>query len=221
MAKKKKPTQLQLDYSKQVKRLKQAVRRAENRGYIIPDNIIPEKPKRITRKSVERLKKITTDDIYKKSEKLDFETGELIPGEIARKAERSEAAKKAAKTRKNKSKSDYVIYYPTISIIDTIRTRIIDLERRGKPPIPIEQRKSELLSIFDDTVTMYSSNIDVYDEYLKTNEPEIAELLDVITYDSDVENVSYSFVKLGRLLNKAPLSPSQAEGLSYMSEFYG
>ena len=102
MAKKKKPTQLQLDYRKQVKRLKQAIRRAENRGYIIPDDIIPEQPKRITRKSVERLKKITTNDIYKKSEKLDFETGELVPGEIARKAERPEAAKKGTITRREK-----------------------------------------------------------------------------------------------------------------------
>lgn len=102
MAKKKKPTQLQLDYSKQVKRLKQAVRRAEKRGYIIPNNIIPDQPKRITRKSVERLKKITTKDIYAKSEKLDFETGELIPGETARKLERSEAAKKGARTKREK-----------------------------------------------------------------------------------------------------------------------
>ena len=88
MAKKKKPTQLQLDYRKQVKRFKQAVRLAEKRGYIIPDNIIPEQPKRITRKSVERLKKITTKDIYEKYEKLDIETGELIPGEVARKQEK-------------------------------------------------------------------------------------------------------------------------------------
>lgn len=102
MAKKKKPTQLQLDYSKQVKRLKQAIRRAEKRGYIIPDDIIPEQPKRVTRKSVERLKKITTKDIYKKAEKLDFETGELISGEKARKLERSEAAKKGARTRREK-----------------------------------------------------------------------------------------------------------------------
>ena len=98
----KKLTQLQLDYKKQVKRLKQAVRRAEKRGYIVPENVIPKQPKRITKKSVERLKKITTDKIYSKSEKLDFETGELIPGEVARKQERSEAAKKAAKTRKEK-----------------------------------------------------------------------------------------------------------------------
>lgn len=102
MAKKKKQTPLQLDYKKQVKRLKQAIRRAENRGYIIPDNIIPEQPKRITRKSVERLKKITTKDIYAKAEKLDFETGELIPGETARKLERSEAAKKGARIKREK-----------------------------------------------------------------------------------------------------------------------
>lgn len=98
----KKLTQLQLDYKKQLKRLKQAVRQAEKRGYIVPENVIPKQPKRITKKSVERLKKITTKEIYSKSEKLDFETGELIPGEVARKQERSEAAKKAAKTRKEK-----------------------------------------------------------------------------------------------------------------------
>ena len=98
----KKLTQLQLDYKKQVKRLKQAVRRAEKRGYIVPENVIPKQPKRITKKSVERIKKITTKEIYSKSEKLDFETGELIPGEVGRKQERSEAAKKAAKTRKEK-----------------------------------------------------------------------------------------------------------------------
>ena len=98
----KKLTQLQLDYKKQVKRLKQAVRRAEKRGYIVPENIIPKQPKRVTKKSVERLKKITTNENKTKSKKLDFETGELIPGEVARKQERSEAAKKAAKTRKEK-----------------------------------------------------------------------------------------------------------------------
>lgn len=102
MAKKKKPAQLQLDYKKQVKRLKQAKRRAEKRGYVIPDDIIPQQPKRVTRKAVERLKSITTNDIYAKSEKIDFDTGELIPGELARKAERSEAAKKAARTRREK-----------------------------------------------------------------------------------------------------------------------
>lgn len=219
----KKLTQLQLDYKKQVKRLKQAVRRAEKRGYIVPENVIPKQPKRITKKTVERLKKITTKEIYSKSEKLDFETGELIPGEVARKQERSDAAKKAAKTKKNKTNKpaeNTNTYYPTLSIIDVIRERIIELTRQAKPDITIEQRKNALLSIFDDTVTMYSDNITEYELYLKNNEPEIAELLNVIIYDSDAEKVSYSFVRLGRLLNTQSLSPTQAEGLSLMSEYY-
>ena len=223
MAKNKKQTPLQLEYKKQVKRLKQAISRLEKRGYIFHEDIIPEKPKRITRKTVERLKKIKTIDLYEKAEKLDIETGELIPGTEARKRERSEAAKKSAKTRKNKANKPVEnpdTYYPTFSIIDVIRERIIELTRKAKPDIPIEQRKNALLSIFDDTVTSYSDNIAVYELYLKNNEPEIAELLDVITYDSDVENVSSTFVRLGRLLNVQSLSPSQAEGLSFMSEYY-
>lgn len=103
----KKSTQLQIEYKKQVKRLKQAIRRAEKRGYIVPENILPKQPKRVTTKSVERLKKITTKKIYAKSVKLDFETGELIPGEVARKQEKSESAKKAAKTRKAKKEKRY------------------------------------------------------------------------------------------------------------------
>lgn len=95
----KKSTQLQIEHKKQVKRLKQEIRRAEKRGYLAPENILPKQPKKITTKSVEQLKKITPKEIYEKSEKLDFETGELIPGEVAR--------KKAAKTRKAKKEKRY------------------------------------------------------------------------------------------------------------------
>lgn len=103
----KKSTQLQIEYKKQVKRLKQAIKRAEKRGYLVPENILPKQPKKVTTKSVERLKKITTKEIYAKSEKLDLETGELIPGEVARKQEKSESSKKAAKTRKAKKEKRY------------------------------------------------------------------------------------------------------------------
>lgn len=102
MAKKKKQTPLQLEYKKQVKRLKQAIARAEKRGYFFPEDIIPDKPKRITRKTVERLKKIKTAELYAKAEKLDIETGELISGNEARKQARSEAAKKGSRTRREK-----------------------------------------------------------------------------------------------------------------------
>ena len=77
-----------------------------------------------------------------------------------------------------------------------------------------------MLAIFDDNVTLYGDNIAEYEHYLEAHESEIADLLNVISYDSNAEQVSASFVSLGRLLNMKSLSMSQAENLSMMSEYY-
>ena len=77
-----------------------------------------------------------------------------------------------------------------------------------------------MLEIFDDTVTLFSDNITEYEQYLEAHESEIAELLNVISYDSNAEQISASFVALGRLLNMQSLSMSQAENLSMMTEYY-
>ena len=77
-----------------------------------------------------------------------------------------------------------------------------------------------MLAIFEDNVTLYDDNIADYEHYLKEHESEIAELLNVISYDSNAEQVSASFVALGRLLNMQSLSMSQAENLSMMAEYY-
>ena len=77
-----------------------------------------------------------------------------------------------------------------------------------------------MLAIFEDNVTLYDDNIEDYEHYLEAHESEIAELLNVISYDSDAEKVSASFVSLGRLLNMKSLSMSQAENLSMMAEYY-
>lgn len=103
MAKKKlQKSETQIQYEKQLKRIKQFIRRAEKRGYYFPEDIIPKKLKRPTKKSVEKLSKITPELLYKKSQYVIKETGELISGVEGRKAERKEASKKAQETRKNK-----------------------------------------------------------------------------------------------------------------------
>lgn len=67
------------EYNKQRKRLKQAIRRAEKQGYIFSEDILPKKPKRITKASVRRLAKITPEMIRQKGNFLIEETGEIIP----------------------------------------------------------------------------------------------------------------------------------------------
>ena len=78
MTKVKKKSPAEREYDKQVKRIKQFIRRAEKRGFIFPDNVIPNKPKRITKASVRKLSKITPKELYKKAEY----GGEATEGEI-------------------------------------------------------------------------------------------------------------------------------------------
>ena len=222
MAKRKKKTENQKAYQKERRRLLQAVSRAEKQGYIFPEDIVPDVPKRVTKKRLEKIQKTKPKQLYKKAKFVYQETGEVVPAEQRKQEVKQEAIRKAKETRKRKKKisTTYVPTYPTISIIDTIRDRISELTREAKPPIPIENRKNELLAIFEDNLTLYSDNIIEYEHYLEEHESEIADLLNVISYDSNAEQVSASFVSLGRILNTKSLSMSQAENLSTMAEYY-
>lgn len=226
MAVRRKKTENQKAFQKERRRLLQAVRRGKKQGYIFPEDVVPSIPKRVTKKRLEKIKAIKPSDLYKIAEYVYEETGEIVPAEQRRKEVKQQGIAKAKATRKKKAKKPKIIApkgnYPTISIIDTIRDRISELERESKPPIDISYRKNEVLNIFDDTVTYYemNNNLSEYEGYLKKHESEISDLLNVITYDSNGEQVNASFVSLGRLLNVTSLSMEQAENLSVMAEYY-
>ena len=223
MVKRRKQTENQKAYQKERRRILQAVRRAEKQGYIFPEDIVPKLPKRVTKKQLEKIQKTKPKQLYKKAKFVYQETGEVVSAEQRKQEVKQESIKKAKETRKRNKKisaPSVPTYYPTISIIDTIRDRISELTREAKPSIPIDNRKNELLSIFEDNVTSFDDNITEYEHYLEEHESEIAELLNGISYDSNVEQVSASFVSLGRILNGQALSMSQAENLSMMAEYY-
>lgn len=93
----------QTEYQRERKRITSFIRRAEKRGYIIPEGLLPRIPKTITSASVRRLKKITPDLIYNKSQYAgEASYGEIVSGVRGRDLERSLAAKRAAHTRKLK-----------------------------------------------------------------------------------------------------------------------
>ena len=101
MAKRHIQTPAERAYSKQIRRIKQFIRRAEKRGYQFNENILPKKPKRITQASVRKLAKLTPDKLYQKAVYGGLATfGEIVPGTKGLKLERSLRAKKAAQTRK-------------------------------------------------------------------------------------------------------------------------
>lgn len=96
---KRKLTPIQQQYRKERRRIQNTMNRLEKQGYVLPEDLLPSIPKKVTQASINRLKKITSESIYKKSKKLDFETGEITPGIVARDKARSQRAKEAARTR--------------------------------------------------------------------------------------------------------------------------
>lgn len=94
-----------MDYSRQWKkefnRIQRFLKRAQARGFVFPDlslNI----PKHPTQASVNKLKRMNPTYFYKKGTYIHPQTGEIMSGVQGRKSERSEAAVKAARTRRNR-----------------------------------------------------------------------------------------------------------------------
>lgn len=85
------------EYNKEVRRLKQAIRRAEKQGYIVPESIIPQRPKTITQGSIRRLAKITPEKIRQKS---DFQPLEAVTDKSKDKEQRKKINKKSKESLK-------------------------------------------------------------------------------------------------------------------------
>lgn len=139
-----------------------------------------------------------------------------------------------ARDKKRKAKADY----PTISVfdkvkekveemdrvyyqsIDNVQDNIMNLKREVPPWFKIENRKGNLMTIFQGTIDYYEDNLSHLEDYLLSQMDTIDTHLDIIRYDSKSEKVENSFVVLGNILNRGALTPSQAESLSLMTEYY-
>lgn len=102
MAKRRKQTPAEKAYNRERRRIQRQITRMSQRGYDVPENILPPRPKRITEASVRRLQKITTPKLYERSRYIDLETGELLTGTEGRRLERQATARRAAETRRQR-----------------------------------------------------------------------------------------------------------------------
>ena len=294
-------SEAQKEYQKERRRLLQAVRRGEQKGFIFPEDVVPSLPSRVTKKQLKQMKETKPSELQKVASWLDRETGELVSINEAKISTRTrkieshkttiqkaeidvktprvqgrkqrptltkeqkhliavERGRKAWKTRRAKmSDKEYQEFinqfkqrmqiardnkhkneadYPTISVIDKVKEKVEEMDRvyyqsidnlqdnitnlkREVPPwFKIENRKGHLMTIFQDTIDYYEDNLSDLEDYLLSQMDSIDTHLDIIRYDSKSEKVENSFVVLGNILNRGALTPSQAESLSEMTEYY-
>lgn len=74
-------------YRKERQRIQRQINRMTKRGYDVPE-LLPKIPKKITEASIRRLKKLTTEKLYKESRFIDTETGEILTSEEGQKLEK-------------------------------------------------------------------------------------------------------------------------------------
>ena len=100
---KRKRTQTEIEYSKQRKRIQSFIRKHEKEGFYFEENILPAVPKKITKASVSRLKKITPQKLYSKAVYAgEASYGEVVSSYKGRQLRKQEAKKKREKRQRLK-----------------------------------------------------------------------------------------------------------------------
>lgn len=226
---KKKKTLNQLEYEKALKNLKRRIKAAEKRGFRFDKSeLFPsEKPKRITKKRIESIKKL---NIYsqKGTTYLNDETGKVVTGKVGQALERKARAKKAAQTRKaRKEQKQQEIqfpteeYLPTYSAITSVENRLDEiiaendwhyLHYRSKQG---ENSAIKLKEIFERTKQSYANvnALSDFEKYLEQNANVINEALNIVMYASsqeDGEDYNASYSKLAMIFNGGEI-PSQQD----------
>lgn len=202
MVKKSRKLSAREQFEKEQIRVLRAITKLREQGYDVDTSVVPTINKNVTQKKLKAIKKLTTKKLKELAYTYDIE-GEKI----------------SYKEHQKQLEGDFEDY-PTFDRIEMVRDLIQNLERKVPPPFPLENRKMALLSIFEDTITYYSENLTELDEYLGVHEAEIASNARVIEYDSLEEMINASFARLGTILNVQPLSPTQAESLSSMADYF-
>lgn len=225
---KKKKTLNQLEYEKALKNLKRRIKAAEKRGFRFDKSeILPsEKPKRITKKRIESIKKL---NIYaqKGTTYLDDESGKVVSGKVGQTLERKARAKKAAQTRRARKEQktplpiDTKEYIPSYSAIESIENKLDEIinvenwEYLHKRITGGENSAIKLKEIFQRTKQAYANAnaLNDFEKYLEKNAESINNALDVVMYASkqdELRNYTSSYSKLAMIFNGGEI-PSQQD----------
>lgn len=225
MAKRNPRTKAEKEYNKELKRIKAFIRRASKRGYTFDDSIIPPKPKKVTKASVKKLKKITPKTMYQKAEFLNPQTGDTITGTEGRKFERRLAAHKAQLTKAIKStikKQKPTTELPKQGdiILHNVRATInawspgstwSEYWKNVK-----ENDKNKLVSMLDKTVE--SEGFNTVARRLQTNADDIERIVNSILYGSDEEQTQFDLIHFATIILGRSLSVEESAELTDLQE---
>ena len=212
---KKKLTVNQQQWKKEVVRLKQFIRRAEKRGFTF-DDIIPERPKRITKKQLNLIKSLTPNVLYSRSQYTDPQTGQTMAGTEGRRLERSRAALKRFK------KSTYNPPIEEDSVLHQIEQMIADWKtfpNWSKYFTEVKREdKNRLKALLDGKIAEVGRKETA--RRLQENAEGINHMADEILYSSDEDAVNMDLNYIATVLKGSPLTADESAYYTQLAESY-
>lgn len=239
MAKKHKQTPSERAYYKQIKRINNFMRRAEKRGYIFNENVLPKKPKHVTQASVRRLVKITPEKLYKKAKYGGILTdGEIISATEAIKLERSLRAIKSVETRKLNKKAEEEFFSPPPKKVMSdsgymMFTNVFDdfIARLSTPTPELTYfgNKRQLINYETSErsrITLYNLTIREVNKVgkgelgyrLEQHADEVQDLIVVVLYGSDAAKIASATARLASIITDS-LTTQELLDLSEEEEY--
>nr|DAU55336.1 MAG TPA: hypothetical protein [Caudoviricetes sp.] len=228
-------TELKRKYQKEYKRVKSLIRSFEKRGYVVPEAIKSIKPMsdtRVSTRSINRLKNITPEALYRKSRYITPE-GKETSGVRGRDLEREAAGRKAAETRKKSKDKDLwidLVWKNVVQpMIDRLKSGVPETyySKRGLVPkadevIKVQKKAAaELLSWLQNLDNRREIAESVYYAYKKG--ADLADALNTFLesgYLSDVMgSLEFLANNIGYTGNISSLSFS--DGVNYEEEMFG
>ena len=214
----KKMTPNQQAWQKELRRLKQFIRRAKKRGYTFDENVIPETPKKITEKRLTEIRGIKPDILYAQAEYFNAETGETITGTEGRTLERKRSARKAQLTKQRKATQN--LPRESDNVLRHIEQMIADWQ-----PMPNwsayftsakKQDKTRLETILQTSITEIGRANTA--RRLQNTATIVIDLADRIMYASDEDQVQLDLVEFATILKGRSLTPEEAIDLTELAE---
>ena len=231
--------ELLLLLKKQQRRLRRFIKNAEKRGYIFSKDIIPKQPKRVTQASVNRLKKLTPDVLYKKAKYI-TQDGETVTGTKGRQIERKKSADKRKQTlshkkqvndktpvthskhnKHTKNKQNLPHAVDTIignmsSVLDTVESEISNWNTQPNWSsywVGVkEQDKNTVNKLLTNAIIQYGyENVA---KRLQEHGNDIERIINSILYGSDREQIQFDLIEFATILHSRPLTLDESATLT-------
>lgn len=192
MKKRTNKTPNQIEFEKELKRIRRAEQRLQKQGYVIDNRVLGRTSyKRYTKAAIERLKAINPTEL-RAAAVHESKTGELISGTEFYKQQRSDAAKRAAETRKIKKKKKDVVEY-----------------KQNKDQLPKFKVKQYLINILD-----LSFNDTQSEKAAKDIVNKLKQAIDDASATVLYDNESYISSEIAVIRNVYDSDPNEADNLS-------